>query len=146
MIRPSVLKITHLFNKHIMTLPKNYLKTSLRAIKLHPFYVMANVFGLALALSVCTIAYFNYRSNATFNTQFEQAETLYKVHGLRTGEATVGYSSLALAPILQASDISAARYLTRNLSLKDGKRLFNSRIAFADREFIQQFQLSNLES
>ena len=73
MIRPSVLKITHLFNKHIMTLPKNYLKTSLRAIKLHPFYVMANIFGMALALSVCTIAYFTYRSTATFNPQFDQA-------------------------------------------------------------------------
>ena len=71
MIRPSVLKHFHLFNKHIMILPKNYLKTSIRAIKLHPFYVFANVVGLALALSICTIGYFNYRSNATFNTYFE---------------------------------------------------------------------------
>ena len=52
MIRPSVLKHVHLFNNRIMSLPKNYLKTSIRAVKLHPFYVFANVFGLALALSL----------------------------------------------------------------------------------------------
>ncbi|MEM0939360.1 MAG: FtsX-like permease family protein [Bacteroidota bacterium] len=144
MIRPSVWKHFHFINKHVMALPGNYFKTSLRAIKLRPFYIFANVFGLALALSICTIGYFNYRFNATYNTYFGQAENLYKVHGLRTGEATLGYSSLALAPTLNAAGIPAVRYLTKNLTVRDGKRLFDSQIAFIDRQFLSYFPFSNV--
>lgn len=145
MIRPSVLKHFHLFNKHIMTLPKNYLKTSIRAIKLHPFYVFANVFGLALALSICTIGYFNYRSNATFNTFFDKAEDLYKVHGQRTGEATLGQSSLAIGPSLMASGVEASRYIGRTLNVKKGNHLFNARIAFVDDNFLELFRFDDLQ-
>lgn len=145
MIRPSVLKHFHLINKHIMTLPKNYLKTSIRAIKLHPFYVFANVFGLALALSVCTIGYFNYRSNATFNNYFENAENLYKIHGRRTGETTLGQSALALGPTLKASGIETSRYTGKTLNIKKGNYLFNARIAFADPNFLQLFPFHDLQ-
>ncbi len=145
MIRPSVLKHAHLFNKHLMTLPKNYLKTSLRAFKLHPFYVSANVFGLALALSICTIGYFNYRFNKQFNTYFEQADNLYKVHGQRVGESTLGKSSIALAPALKTSGIPAFRYLTKSLTIQDGSRLFGSRVAFADPDFLTYFPFISLE-
>lgn len=146
MIRPSILKHFQFINKNIMTLPKNYLKTSLRSIKLHPFYVFANVFGLALAISICTIGYFNYRFNATFNEHFDQAKNLYKVHGERIGESTVGSSSLALAPALRAAGIEAMRYHGGNLSLKDGERLFSSYIAFSDKEFLNYFTFSNLDN
>ena len=144
MIRPSVIKNFNTKLQRAMSLPKNYLKTSLRAIKLHPFYVFANIFGLALALSISTIGYFNYRFNVQFNTYFDQATNLHKVHGLRTGESTVGYSSAALAPALQSSGIEAMRYLTKNLTLKDGDRLFSERVAFVDREFLNHFQFKTL--
>lgn len=143
MIRPSVLKHAHLFNKHIMTLPKNYLKTSIRAIKLHPFYVAANVFGLALALSICMIGYFNYRFNATFNANFAQADELYKIHGVRTGEAMLGRSSMALGPALVAEGFEAARYKINDLAVKDGTRLFNTAIGFVDPEFLEFFNIAN---
>lgn len=144
MIRPSVLKHFQFFNKHVMTLPKNYLKTSIRAIKLHPFYVFANVFGLALALSVCTIGYFNYRFNATFNYHFEKAEQLYKVHGVRTGESTLGGSSMALGPVLKTEGFEVARYKINDLAMKDGNRLFNTRIGFVDPDFLRLFDIVNL--
>ena len=144
MIRPSIVKHAHFFNNRIMSLPKNYLKTSLRAIKLHPFYVFANVFGLALALSICTIGYFNYRFNTTFNAHFEEAHNLHKVHGLRTGESTLGSSSMALAPTLQASGIPAVRYKINDLVVKDGTHLFNTRIGFVDPQFLEYFNFRNL--
>lgn len=143
MIRPSVLKHVHLFNKHIMTLPKNYLKTSLRAIKLHPFYVSANVFGLALALSICMIGYFNYQFNAAFNANFDKAEELYKIHGVRTGEPKLGGSSMALGPALNAEGFKAVRYKINDLAVKDGTRLFNTRIGFVDPDYLQFFDIVN---
>lgn len=145
MIRPSVIKNFNVKLDKSVSLPKNYLKTSLRAIKLHPFYVFANVFGLALALSICTIGYFNYRYNATFNTHFEHAKNLYKIHGERIGETTLGNTSIALAPALRAYEIPAFRYLVNSLSIKEGKRLFSSRVAFSDPEFLEFFPLNNLD-
>lgn len=145
MIRPSVLRNFKLFVSTTMSLPKNYIKTSLRAVKHNPFYVFANIFGLALAISICTIGYFNYRFNATFNEYFDQAATLYKVHGERVGESTVGSSSIALAPALKASGVSAMRYHARSLSLRDGDRLFSSYVAFSDNEFFDHFSYWNLE-
>ncbi|MEM6644578.1 MAG: FtsX-like permease family protein [Bacteroidota bacterium] len=145
MIRPSVLKHFHLLNKHIMTLPKNYLKTSIRAIKLHPFYVFANVFGLALALSICTIGYFNYRSNATFNTYFGDAEDIYKVHGVRTAASVLGQSALPIGPQLSAKGIDACRHFAKTLNIKDGNYLFTSRIAFVDPNFLALFPFEDLQ-
>ncbi|WP_420317074.1 FtsX-like permease family protein [Ekhidna sp.] len=145
MIRPSVIKNFNVKLAKSLSLPRNYLKTSLRAIKLHPFYVFANVFGLALALSICTIGYFNYRYNSTFNTYFEGAPNLYKIHGERMGETTLGNSSIALAPALKAHEIPAFRYIVNSLSIKEGKRLFSSRIAFTDPEFLRYFPLNNLD-
>ena len=105
----------------------------------------ANVFGLALALSICTIGYFNYRSNATFNTYFEKAGDLYKIHGLRTGEATLGRTALALGPTLQSAGIEATRYTGRSLNVKKGTYLFNARIGFADPNFLDLFPFEDLQ-
>ncbi len=145
MMRPSVLKHVKFLNQNIMSLPKNYLKTSLRAIKLHPFYAFANILGLALAISICTIGYFNYRFNATFNEYFEGAKNLYKIHGERIGESTIGSTFLALAPALKASGIEAMRYHGGSLSLRDGDRLFSSYIGFSEKEFLNHFSFHNLE-
>jgi ABC-type antimicrobial peptide transport system permease subunit len=145
MIRPSVIRPLNLIPINTMRLTRNYLKTSIRAIKLNPFYVFANVFGLALALSICTVGYFNHRFNATFNEYFEKAESLYKVHGLRTGESTLGISSIALAPNLKLQGVESFRYIRKSLTLADGDRLFNSNIAFVDPEFLDHFEFRNIE-
>lgn len=145
MIRPSVIRSVRVFPSQPMRLSHNYLKTSLRAIKLNPFYVFANIFGLALAISVCTIGYFNYRFNETFNSRFSEAENLYKIHGVRVGEPTIGTSSVALAPALDVTGIEAFRYLTKSPTLRDGNRLFTTQIAFCDDRFATYFPVHNLE-
>ncbi|MEP0986032.1 FtsX-like permease family protein [Ekhidna sp.] len=144
MIRPSVTRSLNLIPSNVMRLPKNYLKTSIRAIKLNPFYVFANIFGLALAISICTIGYFNYRFNETFNTHFEEAENIYKIHGLRTGESTLGTNAVALAPLLRESDIDAFRYTARSVAIRERNHLFTTRVAFADESFFKHLPLSSL--
>ncbi len=144
MIRPSVIKSLNLIPANIMRLPKNYLKTSIRAIKLNPFYVFANIFGLALAISICTIGYFNYQFNATFNGTYEEAKNVYKISGLRRGESTMGTSSIALAPGLQNAAIEAFRYTAKNIPVREHNHLFSSRIAFADDEFFKHLPLKSL--
>lgn len=144
LLRPSAMRKFNILPKAAGQLSKNYLKTSLRAIKLNPFYVFANVAGLALALSICTIGYFNYRYNATFNTHFEQAENLYKIHGLRTSKNPIGNSSIPLASVLKANGIPAMRYTNERVAVKLDKKLFNENTAFADPDFFKYFQMENL--
>lgn len=144
MIRPSVIRSLNLIPSNIMRLPKNYLKTSIRAIKLNPFYVFANIFGLALAISICTIGYFNYQFNATFNESYEEAANIYKINGLRTDESTLGASSIALSPSLKSADIEAFRYTARYIAIKEHNHLFQSRVAFTDIEFFSRLPLASL--
>ncbi len=144
MIRPSVFKQLKILSFKMSHLPKNYLKTSIRAIKLNPFYVFANIFGLALALSICTIGYFNYRFNSSFNTYFEKANNLYKIHGLRTSDRTVGTSAIPLVDALKTSDIPAMRYTRETIPVRLQKKLFNESVGFADNEFYQFFEFKNL--
>lgn len=144
MIRPSVIRSLNVIPSNIMRLPKNYLKTSIRAIKLNPFYVFANIFGLALAISICTIGYLNYQFNATFNGSFEEATNIYKISGLRTGESTLGTSSIALAPGLKSASLEAFRYTARSIPVREQNHLFSSRIAFADNEFFNRLPLKSL--
>ncbi|MEQ9402447.1 MAG: FtsX-like permease family protein [Cyclobacteriaceae bacterium] len=145
MIRPSVMKNLKLIPSRISQLPKNYLKTSIRAIRLNPFYVTANIVGLALALSICTIGYFNYRFNATFNQAFDQSEKLYKIHGVRVGESDIGISPAALAPALNSASIPAISYIRKSIPVRLGKKLFSEQIGFTDPGFYTHFPLNNLE-
>ena len=144
MLRPSVVRSQNLIPSNIMRLPKNYLKTSIRAIKLNPFYVFANILGLALAISICTVGYFNYRFNATFNEFYSEAESVYKVNGFRIGESTLGTSSIALASSLRSSDIEAFRYTAKSIPIREHNHLFSSRIAFADKSFFRRIPLTSL--
>ncbi|MEO9872168.1 FtsX-like permease family protein [Ekhidna sp.] len=144
MIRPSVIRSINLIPANMMRLPKNYLKTSIRSIKLNPFYVFANIFGLALAISLCTIGYFNYRFNTSFNSYYKEAKNVYKVNGSRTGESTLGSSSVALAPILRESGIDAFRYTAGNVAIREKDFLFSTRVAYVDESFLQKLSLKSL--
>ncbi len=144
MIRPSVFRSVHLIPTNVMRLPKNYLKTSIRSIKLNPFYVFANIFGLALAISICTIGYFNYRFNTSFNSNFQEAENVYKVNGLRTGESTLGSSSVALASQLKEAGIDAFRYTAGNVAIRQNDFLFSTRVGYVDESFFKWLPLKSL--
>ncbi|MEP1096468.1 MAG: FtsX-like permease family protein [Cyclobacteriaceae bacterium] len=144
LLRPSAMKKTHILPKGIAQLSRNYLKTSFRAVKHNPGYIMSNIIGLAIALSISTIGYFYYNFNDTFNKHYDQAAHLYKVHGLRASEATLGSSSIALAPSLKAAGIEAMRYHHETIAVRLGTRLFQESTVFADPEYLESFELRSL--
>jgi putative ABC transport system permease protein len=116
LLRPSVIKKSPTLR--ISQLPRNYLTTSARAFKRNPFYIGANILGMALALSISTIGYFTYRFNATFNDYFPLAGDLYKINGVRNSQPVVGTSPAALAPALRLSGIEAFRYHDERIAVK----------------------------
>ncbi len=144
MIRPSVIKQLNLMPLNLLRLPRNYLKTSIRAFKLNPFYVSANIMGLALALSICTIGYFNYHYNASFNKHYAKANNLYKIHGLREATSTVGLSASPLTSQLKTAGIPTSQYIGKNLPIRLDKKLFNEQVAFTNDMFFEHFETTSL--
>lgn len=145
MIRPSILRYLR-WPSSFGQLSGNYLKTSVRSIKLNPFYISANVMGLAVALSIATVAYFVNQFNSNFNRHFPQAENLYKIHGLRTDHATVGASAVPLASLLEAAGVPAIRYASKDINLKLGDQLFQEQVAFVDPKFFEYFPIEDLQA
>lgn len=145
MIRPSVIKPFPNFRVSSNQLIGNYVMTSIRAVKHNPFYISVNILSLAIALSICTIGYFNYRFNDTFNHYFEANESLYKVHGTRMDQPAIGSSPVALATNLEAAGIQAIRYHSEYIPLKINDKLFKEKTSFIDPGFLKHFPLENLE-
>ncbi len=144
LIRPSVMKKTKFAPKTIGRLARNYMLTSIRSVKYNPGYILSNIFGLALALSISTIGYFYYRFNDTFNEHYDQAEYLYKIHGLRASEATLGSSSIALGPALETAGIDAMRYHHETIAIRQENRLFQESTVFADPNYLESFELESV--
>ncbi len=144
LIRPSAMKKTSFIPRSLGQLARNYVLTSVRAIKHNPGYILSNIFGLALALSISTIGYFYYHFNDTFNKHYDRAEFLFKIHGERTGEATLGSSPIAMAPSLNAAGIDAMRYHKETIAVRLGNRLFQESAAFADPAYLESFELESV--
>lgn len=141
LMRPSVVRKVSVFPATLGRLTSNYILTSVRAFKYNPGYILSNIFGLAIALSFCTIGYFYLRFNQTFNSHYTQAEYLYKIHGQREAEATIGSSAIAMAPSLLAAGYEAMRYQHQTVALRDGNKLFQESTVFADPRFLEYFEL-----
>jgi len=124
----------------------NYILTSLRTIRKHKLFVGINLISIALAFSLCTIAYFNVQFNSDFNTFFSKAGALYKVNSNRlTAEGTVmqGTSPLPLAESINGdmANIKAVRYHRQNKMIKLEDQLFRQSIGFIDPGFLDFFEI-----
>lgn len=144
LLRPSVMRPVKWMPSGLKYLIGNYIVTSARSFRHHPFYISANVIGLAVALSITTIGYFSYKFNADFNTFYSDSGSLYKIHGLRTGESTVGTSPVALAENLRTMGYDATRYDADHLVVEREERRFQERVAFADANYLDLFPLKGL--
>lgn len=105
-----------------------------------------NLISIALAFSLCTIAYFNVQFNSDFNTFFSKAEDLYKVNSNRlTAEGTVmqGTSPLPLGPAINGdmANITAVRYHRQNKMIKLEDQFYRQSIGFVDPAFLDFFEI-----
>lgn len=124
----------------------NYILTSLRTIKKNKLFIGINLISIALAFSLCTIAYFNVQFNADFNTFFSKAETLYKVNSQRIisdGTLRQGTTPLLLGQVINEdlANVQAVRFHRQSKMVKLGDQLFRQSIGFVDPEFLDFFEI-----
>lgn len=122
----------------------NYILTSLRTLQRNKFFVGVNLFSIAVAFSLVTIAYFNIEFNRDFNKVFENAHQIFKVNASKLtadGERLMGISPLPLATALQndLEGVTASAYHRQNSLVKLEDQLFRESVAYVDDQFFDIF-------
>ncbi|MCE7991796.1 MAG: FtsX-like permease family protein [Roseivirga sp.] len=122
----------------------NYVLTSLRTLQRNKFFVGVNLLSIAVAFSLCTIAYFNIQFNSQFNTFFDDAESIHKVNAAKittTGNRLMGISPLPLAQAMNADvdGVVATSYNRESQLVKIENQLFRESVAFVDDQFFEVF-------
>ena len=127
----------------------NYVLTSLRTLQRNKFFVGINLFSIAVAFALCTIAYFNIQFNHDFNSVFPEAQHIYKVNASKItaeGAQLSGITPLPLAQFMRQDidGVVAAAYHRQGQLIKLGDQLFREQVGFAEPDFFEIFQLSLL--
>ncbi|MDW3210965.1 MAG: FtsX-like permease family protein [Reichenbachiella sp.] len=120
---------------------KNYLLTSVRALKKEKFYVLINLLSMAMAFALCTIAFFNYMYNSTYNQSFEDYESIYKINAEQQSACSskaLGVSPVALmeSVLNEIPGLEIGRYHRSVVSLKSKDVLFQESAGFIDPAFL----------
>lgn len=123
----------------------NYVRTSLRTFQRNKFFVGVNLFSIAVAFSLCTIAYFNIQFNWQFNTYFANASSIHKVNAAKvtaSGNRLMGITPLPLAAALNADTdgLMATSYNRQTQLVRIEDQLFRESVAFVDAQFFDVFE------
>ena len=56
---------------------KNFIKITVRNLLANKLYTLINVFGMAVAIALCIVAYLNYSYNYIFDNFHQKAEKIF---------------------------------------------------------------------
>lgn len=130
---------------------KNYLLITLRSMMKNKMFIFINIFGMAVAIACCIVAYFTYDFDASFDTMHKNGETLYRINSVRDFENNLkeyGYVPLPLGAAI-IDNIEDVDQVTRfNYSWSDFKReddMFPAELAYVDPDFFEMFTFEFLQ-
>lgn len=130
---------------------KNYIKTGWRFIKKHKLYSGLNIFGLAMGIAFCWLAYLYANDETSFDQHLSAHESLYRIviDFNRNGETHyIGGSSNAMSIQFdeQIPEIESVARITPGFGLiKKGDEAINQSYLIADKELINYLDLEFLE-
>ena len=78
---------------------KNFLLITLRNMMKNKLFIFINVFGMAVAIACCIVAYFAYEYEATFDGNHTNGAQIYRVSAVREFDhqtTRYGYGPLPL--------------------------------------------------
>ena len=124
---------------------KNFLLITLRNMMKNKLFIFINVFGMAVAIACCIVAYFAYEYESTFDGNHTNGEQIYRVSAVREfDEQTTryGYGPLPLRGIVSQNfkDVDkSSRYHFSWSNFKREDDLFQSNLSYVDPEFFEMF-------
>ena len=127
---------------------RNFLLITFRNFLKNKSFVIINVLGLGIGIACCIIAYYNNKFNADFDSFHSQKEDIYKISLTRevnNRQQQYGFTPLSLAPAI-GNSISGLDQIVRlthsTMPVRFEENIFSKRIAFADSNFFEVFDLS----
>lgn len=129
---------------------KNFFLLAFRNYMRNKSFVIINVLGLGISIACCIIAYLNLKFEADYNKMHVNHESIYKINVSRyIKDRLQNYciTPVSLAPAMSneiagvdrvvrySTSYSPIRYETPKKEIK----IFNERIAFADKDFLRMF-------
>ncbi|HEY9048328.1 MAG TPA: ABC transporter permease, partial [Ohtaekwangia sp.] len=124
---------------------KNYLLITLRSMMKNKLFIFINVFGLAIGIGCCIVAYFNYEFDVVFNAHHVKSEKIYRISQLREFEGTeklYGYAPLPMGLAVKQNIPDAEKVTRLNRSWSNFKvddNLFPGGVAYVDPDFFDIF-------
>ncbi len=124
---------------------KNYILITLRSMLKNKLYLSINIFGMAISIGCCIVAFFHYDFNASFDENHKKASSIYRVNTTREfqGESTTyGYVPMALGNAIReniAEVDRVVRYSPSNANFRIKDELFSTGVQYVDPEFFDVF-------
>ncbi len=129
---------------------KNYLLITLRSMLKSKVHLFINVFGMAISIGCCIVAYYNWNFNAAFDTVHENAPSIYRINSVRdfqNKEIEYGLAPMPLAEIARANakDITAVtRYSNSYADVRIGDEIFDNVLSYVDPDMFRMFTFTFL--
>ena len=124
---------------------KNFLLITFRNMMKNKLFIFINVFGMAVAIACCIVAYFAYEFEATFDGNHTNSAQIYRVSAVREFDhqtTRYGYAPLPLRGIVSQNFKDVDKSSRFHFSWSNFKReddLFQSNLSYVDPEFFEMF-------
>lgn len=108
-------------------------------------FIVINVFGMAIAIACCIVAYFNWEYDAQFNAHHVNAPKIYRVSSVREFEkksTLYGHAPLPLGAVIRQNMPDVNKTMRMWWSYSDFKvedNIFRAGLAYADPELFDMF-------
>jgi putative ABC transport system permease protein len=130
---------------------KNYLLITLRNLFKNKLYIFINIFGMAIAIACCIVAYFNFDLNETFDAHHIHAPTIYRVNSVRefqNEKTAFGYVPMGLGIAIKQNvpDIEElVRYSPDGGDFRVKEEVFRMDLNYVDPSFFKLFTYDFIE-
>ena len=124
---------------------KNYLLITWRSMMKNKLFIFINVFGLAIGIACCIVAYFNWEYDVTFDSNHLNGKKIYRVASIREFEGNrrlFGHVPEPLGGLIRANMPDAEKVMRMDWSWSNFKvedNLFRSDLAYVDAELFDIF-------
>jgi putative ABC transport system permease protein len=124
---------------------KNYLLITWRAMMKNKLFIFINIFGIAIAIACCLVAYLNWKFNEDWDIEHKNAASIYRIQFWHDFQGRVnrhGMVPLPMGNLIKANykDVdNVVRFMPGGSNFRIGAELFNSSIAYADSGFFEMF-------
>lgn len=146
LLRPTLLRNTEGNNQSTFyAMLKNYFKISIRSLGKNPLNSFINIFGLAVAISICVFLYAFARWTYSTDQFHEHKDKVFLVTFFAERDGTqqqYGRTPRPLGEMLRqdfAPIKNVCRLEDRNVVMKVDQKVFHERVRFADPEFLEMF-------